>query len=82
MKTIYKWIASVAAFIAAAFFLFRKKTERKSKSIDAPKNPVVSVVVEEINDDLQEGLGSVSDALSDDDPADSLADLGNSRSRR
>ena len=44
--------------------------------------PVVSVMVEEINSDLDEGIDSVSDALNDDDPSDKLADLGNVRSRR
>mgnify|MGYP003633938376 CR=1 FL=1 len=82
MKTIYKWVASVASVIVAAFFLFRKKTTRKGLPMDAPVNPVVSVMVEEINSDLDEGIDSVSDALNDDDPSDKLADLGNVRSRR
>ena len=70
----------MAALIAAALFLFRRKP--KPKPIGPPTNPVTGVMVEEINADLKEGVESVSDALTDDDPADSLADLGNSRSRR
>ena len=67
MKALYKWIASVAAVIAAAFFVLKSLSKRKA---------------EEIADDLEDGIGKITTATDSDDPAKELADLGNMRSRR
>tara|TARA_R100000988_G_C3954154_1_gene142694 strand:+ start:313 stop:558 length:246 start_codon:yes stop_codon:yes gene_type:complete len=81
MKSFWKWAMSVVAAIAAALFLFKKK--KKKKPEDAPpSHEVTEVFVEEINDDLEEELGKVEKATKGSNPAEELANLGNTRSRR
>jgi hypothetical protein len=82
VKALYKWIASVAAVIAAAFFVLKSLSKRKKPPARAPVNPVADVVAEEIADDLEDGIGKITTATDSDDPAKELADLGNMRSRR
>ena len=81
MKALYKWIASVAAVIAAAFFLFKKRKPKKMEDAP-PSHEVTEVFVKEINDDLKEELGKVDKATKSSSPAEELANLGNTRSRR
>ena len=80
MKTAWKWIAGVVTGIVAALLLFGKRKPKKKVS-GPPKSRTTKVVVEQINDDLEEGLDKVDSALEADDPAKELAKLGNSRSR-
>jgi len=82
VKTVWKWISGVAAFIVAALFFFSKSKTKKKPSPKPPKNKVSEVMVEEINDDLTEELGVIKEATESDDPSKKLAILGNARSRR
>ena len=71
----------VVAAIAATLFLFKKRKPKKTE--DAPPgHEVTEVFVEESNDDLEEELGKVDKATKSSNPAEELANLGNTRSRR
>jgi len=82
VKTLYKWIASVVAVIAAAFFLMKKTVKRGRFHVKPPKGAAEEVFIEEIQEDLDEGLREVTEAITGSDPSEDLAELGNKRSRR
>jgi hypothetical protein len=79
-------MANLATLLASVFIgliaLFIGKKSKKTKAIvDPPKNPAADAAKAQEHEQLQENLKKIEESLESENPADSLADLGNARKR-
>ena len=74
----------IAVAVAISTLFFRKVLPRKKRGgvPGPPKNTVVDVVREDIQQTFEEEIDRITEARKGDDPATALADLGNARKRR
>tara|TARA_R100000231_G_scaffold1472_2_gene2480 strand:+ start:1171 stop:1413 length:243 start_codon:yes stop_codon:yes gene_type:complete len=80
MKKIWTIVVTVIAGIFA-IFISKKRSSKKQKNEEPPKNIVSDVAEGSVQETFEENVDRIKSATTGNSPADDLADLGNSRRR-
>ena len=80
MKKVWAIVVTVIAGLLT-IFLGKKRSSKKQKTTDAPKNTASEAAQDAVKESFNEAVDRIKSATDGESPADDLADLGNARRR-